>query len=88
MYAVLPIQSFRLKMLSLFEIAIEAFHNCALVLSWSVCIYGRVALWLYLCVLIMPTTKKRYLVLLLRNAVKIYRFRCKFQLKILALLGF
>lgn len=44
MYAVLPIQSFRLKMLSLFEIAIEAFHNCALVLSWSVCIYGRVAL--------------------------------------------
>lgn len=56
MYAVLPIQSFRLKMLSLFEIAIEVFHNCALVLSWSVCIYGRVALWLYLCVLIMPTT--------------------------------
>lgn len=56
MYAVLPIQSFRLKMFSLFEIAIEAFHNCALVLSWSVCIYGRVALWLYLCVLIMPTT--------------------------------
>lgn len=51
MYAVLPIQSFRLKMLSLFEIAIEAFHNCALVLSWLVGLYlwSRSSMVIFVC---------------------------------------